>query len=203
MWNITEDYIQANDLENVCQLLANQVEDSPLFLKIMTNLCQSPKEESNREFQLKCGKIIELYAHPRYLNNNVIGTVFSFRDISNRKELEIQLLHQATHDTLTDLPNRALLLDRIQQGIALAKRQSLSVAVLIFDLDHFKKINDSLGHNAGDILLKIVAKKLQSYVRSSDTAARLGGDEFVLVITSTAEKDNLISKINGLLKLFQ
>ncbi|MFI4889185.1 MAG: EAL domain-containing protein [Steroidobacterales bacterium] len=102
-----------------------------------------------------------------------------------------QLRHMATHDSLTGLPNRVLMDDRISQCIALADRQDQTFAVMLLDLDRFKLVNDSLGHRVGDELLKEVARRLKSVVRDIDTVARLGGDEFVLVITQSAEPDVL------------
>jgi diguanylate cyclase (GGDEF)-like protein len=100
-----------------------------------------------------------------------------------------QLRHLATHDALTGLPNRVLMDDRISQSIVLADCQGQTFAVLLLDLDRFKSVNDSLGHRAGDELLKEVAQRLKGVVRDVDTVARLGGDEFVLIITPSPELD--------------
>jgi diguanylate cyclase len=100
-----------------------------------------------------------------------------------------QLRHLATHDALTGLPNRVLMDDRISQCIVLAERQNQTFAVLLLDLDRFKLVNDSLGHRAGDELLKAVAQRLRNVVRDVDTVARLGGDEFVLIVTPSPEQD--------------
>ncbi len=99
-----------------------------------------------------------------------------------RKETEARILHLAHHDPLTDLPNRLLFSDRLKQALAQAKRHGRGVGVLFVDLDHFKPINDSLGHETGDALLKIVADRLVSCVRRTDTIARLSGDEFTMVL---------------------
>lgn len=93
-----------------------------------------------------------------------------------------QLVHQTLHDQLTGIPNRTLLFDRLSHGILAAKREGKALALMFIDLDNFKEINDSLGHHAGDAILKIVAERLQSVLRKSDTVARLGGDEFALVL---------------------
>ena len=103
------------------------------------------------------------------------------RDISAHKALEERLAHQATHDPLTGLPNRALFLDRLNVALARAQRSRGTVGVLFCDLDHFKVVNDSLGHGAGDQLLVSVAGRLRAVVRPSDTVARFGGDEFVVL----------------------
>lgn len=123
-------------------------------------------------------------------------------DVSERIQYQEAIEHQATHDTLTGLANRALLNDRITQAIAYARRSNRAVAVLLLDLDHFKKVNDAYGHSAGDILLKEVSQRLASCVRESDTVARLGGDEFVIVLSDLASAediDNIVGKITNAL----
>ncbi len=110
----------------------------------------------------------------------------SQHDVTERKVLEKQLRHQAFHDPLTGLPNRALFMDRLQHALARAKRREDSFAVLFLDLDRFKSINDSLGHEVGDELLVAVAERLQACLRPGDTAARLGGDEFLVLLEDIA-----------------
>jgi len=119
----------------------------------------------------------------------VRGVVLNARDVTERNKLEEQLTHQAFHDSLTGLPNRALFRDRLDQALARAKRSSELVAVLLVDLDGFKQVNDSLGHDAGDRLLREVAQRFKGIVRESDTVARFGGDEFALLLEYVTEPD--------------
>ncbi len=107
--------------------------------------------------------------------------VFTMTDISKARETEEKLERMASHDALTALPNRRMLMDRLSQAVALGERGGLVVAVAFIDLDRLKFVNDSFGHEAGDILLKTVAERMGACVRKSDTVARLGGDEFVLL----------------------
>jgi diguanylate cyclase (GGDEF)-like protein/PAS domain S-box-containing protein len=107
------------------------------------------------------------------------GTVV---DITQRKNVESQIVHQAYHDALTGLPNRMLFYDRLNQALALVRRTRRGLAVLFLDLDQFKLVNDTLGHGAGDRLLVEIARRLQQTVRESDTVARAGGDEFILLL---------------------
>jgi diguanylate cyclase (GGDEF)-like protein/PAS domain S-box-containing protein len=123
----------------------------------------------------------------RDANGEVFRYISVFSDITELHRKSEQLRHQALHDSLTGLPNRLLLQDRLDHAIGLARREGGRVAVLFIDLDHFKDINDSLGHDAGDMLLKIVTLRLQSGLRQSDTVARLGGDEFVVALSNIVD----------------
>lgn len=114
-------------------------------------------------------------------------------DITTHKRYEQQLEYQANHDALTGLVNRSLLKDRIDQAIHHANRSGKSVALLLLDLDRFKKVNDSLGHSRGDELLCLAAARLQQLVRETDTVARFGGDEFVILLTEVANPDDVSS----------
>jgi len=116
----------------------------------------------------------------------VQGLALNFRDISERKALEEQLRQLAFHDPLTLLANRNLFRDRVQHALTLAQRGHVSVAVMFLDLDNFKNINDSLGHDAGDRLLQAVAQRIVKTTRSTDTVARLGGDEFAVLVEGIA-----------------
>src|SRR6476620_9427430 len=139
----------------------------------------------------------------------VDAVVASFNDITERKATEEALKRSqerlyflATHDVLTSLPNRSLLEAQIDHAIAIAQRTGAQIAVLFVDLDRFKKINDTLGHAAGDVLLKAVAARLQDCGRESDTVARQGGDEFIVVmenIQSTAEVNQAADRMQNML----
>lgn len=115
-------------------------------------------------------------------HGGVHGVVLNIRDVSQRKELEDQLRHQAFHDELTGLANRALFADRIGHALERRQRTGDDVALLVIDLDDFKAVNDSLGHGHGDRLLAEVATRLRSEVRTADTIARMGGDEFAILL---------------------
>jgi diguanylate cyclase (GGDEF)-like protein/PAS domain S-box-containing protein len=121
--------------------------------------------------------------HNNLLNDeHVQGIVLNARDISERKAFEEQLSHQAFHDPVTNLPNRALFVERVRHAISRARRDEGELGIVFLDLDDFKTINDSLGHGAGDAVLIDVAKRLAESIRTSDTAARFGGDEFVVLL---------------------
>ncbi len=117
------------------------------------------------------------------------GWLATHEDVTERRRAEVQIAHMARHDGLTDLPNRALLRERLEQELKRVKRGE-SLAVLCLDLDHFKSINDTLGHPIGDELLKLVADRLRSCTREPDTIARLGGDEFAIIMTQMHQPED-------------
>ena len=117
-------------------------------------------------------------------------------DISEAVRYREELEHQANHDTLTGLPNRNLLQDRVAQGIAYAQRHHCTLAVVFLDLDNFKRVNDTLGHGAGDRLLMAIGANLRACVRADDTVARLGGDEFVVLLNDQAHKESVTQAVH-------
>ena len=149
----------------------------------------SAKIISNGEMcgQLQVGYLQDLPFTLPYEQNLIDTIAHDSGRWYERKEAEQRIIQMATHDTLTGLPNRHLLQDRIEQALVHDTRHHRQMAVLFIDLDHFKTINDSLGHDIGDLLLKAVAERLLTCVRNEDTVARQGGDEFIVVLNSIAE----------------
>jgi diguanylate cyclase (GGDEF)-like protein/PAS domain S-box-containing protein len=128
---------------------------------------------------------VSLQMAPLLVDTARIGYVYTFRDISEYKETEAKLQHDAMHDVLTGLPNRALFLDRLSLALSRrVRRPDHTCGILYLDLDDFKEVNDELGHAAGDLVLKSVADRLRSALRPQDSAARLGGDEFAVLVES-------------------
>lgn len=126
------------------------------------------------------------------------GAILIAHDITKRKHAEAYIAHLAHHDALTGLPTRTLLQDRLSMCVAHAARQQTKAALMVLDIDHFKRVNDMLGHDAGDQLLKVIAHRLQATIRGSDTVARMGGDEFVVVldgIHNLAEAEHVAEKL--------
>lgn len=126
--------------------------------------------------------------------------IATLRDITKRKETEQKIHHQANYDTLTDLPNRLLSIDRLKQKLLDSKRTKKIVAVMFLDLDDFKKVNDTLGHEAGDKLLIDFSHRLQKSVRGGDTIARLGGDEFLIILDGLGTPEDSLQVSNNILK---
>jgi diguanylate cyclase (GGDEF)-like protein/PAS domain S-box-containing protein len=119
----------------------------------------------------------------------IVGLSVITRDITERKQMEQQLTHQALHDALTGLPNRALLTDRLTQGLAGSRRRGSQLAVMFLDVDNFKMVNDSLGHTSGDELLTLAGERIGRAIRAGDTVARFGGDEFVVVCDDVSDHE--------------
>lgn len=156
--------------------------DTALHIKDMLKTSGDRFETRHRR---KDGQLLDLEVSINY-NDFEGGRFYSFlRDITERKLAEKQMHHQAHHDALTGLPNRAMFTDRLHQAIATAKRGNTHLAVLFIDLDKFKPVNDDFGHDVGDLLLQEVAKRLRNCVRESDTVARNGGDEFTVLLPAT------------------
>ena len=139
----------------------------------------------------KDGQLLPMEARGRRMGGdarNPVGMVMVVRDMSEHTELVARLETQALHDDLTGLPNRSLFLDRVDQALARQERSEEGMAVMFLDLDHFKDVNDRLGHRAGDQLLVEVGRRLTACLRDSDTAARLGGDEFTILLESLEDE---------------
>ncbi|HKG50107.1 MAG TPA: EAL domain-containing protein [Actinomycetales bacterium] len=142
---------------------------------------------------------MEVVATDLFSDPDVDGLVFNARDITERAVLEQRLRRLAFHDSLTGLANRALFSDRVSHAVAQSRRTNGRLAVLYCDLDDFKTVNDSLGHDAGDELLLTVARRLGSGLRAGDTAARLGGDEFAVLLENLSGADEAVDVANRLL----
>ena len=136
-------------------------------------------------------------------NNEVYATYGISSDITERKRAEEKFIQQAHYDTLTNLPNRMLALDRLSQMLIESKRDETRFAILFIDLDDFKKVNDSLGHDVGDHLLVIAGKRLKKTLRETDTVARLGGDEFIVLLRHLKSNNDTVSIIESILTQFK
>jgi diguanylate cyclase (GGDEF)-like protein/PAS domain S-box-containing protein len=131
---------------------------------------------------------IEDSASPIRDQNGIMhGVVLVFHDVSETRKMAHKMTYLAEHDFLTDLPNRLLLTDRITQALNSAQRRHVKAALMFIDIDHFKKINDTLGHEIGDVLLKQLSRRLQNCLRNSDTISRQGGDEFIILLPDIAD----------------
>ena len=198
----TTGYSREEVLGKNLRLFSFSEHDNDFFRAFWDQLTRTGSWEGEIHDRRKSGEV-----YPKWMSVTTISDsagdishyVANFRDISEIKATEKRLEHLAHYDTLTDLPNRSLLIVRLEQALSLAHRNHWTLAVIFIDLDHFKEVNDSLGHSTGDRLLTEVGKRLLHCVRESDTVARLGGDEFVIVLDNVANP-GVVSEILGKLK---
>jgi diguanylate cyclase (GGDEF)-like protein/PAS domain S-box-containing protein len=166
--------------------------DEPHVRTLLADLAVSPGATATSEYRL-CHKdgssrFVESIVTSLVQDPTVRGLVLNTRDVTDRKVLEEELAHQAFHDSLTGLSNRAVFRDRVDHALARSARHDSSLTVLLLDLDGFKMVNDSLGHDAGDDLLVAVGARIEAGARASDTVARLGGDEFAILLEEEGDE---------------
>jgi diguanylate cyclase (GGDEF)-like protein/PAS domain S-box-containing protein len=183
MWHVPDSIMESREDNQALAFVLDQLIDPKAFVTKVQELYSQPEEESFDTLLFKDGRVFERYSRPQLVTGQNVGRVWSFRDITERKQAEAKLVYTALHDPLTNLPNRVLFMDRLSHAMERAKRhRGHRFAVLYLDLDRFKVVNDSLGHNIGDLLLIEGARRLSSCLRNEDTVARLGGDEFVILL---------------------
>jgi diguanylate cyclase (GGDEF)-like protein/PAS domain S-box-containing protein len=192
----------SNTIEGLLKISADELLQRPIWERIhpedvvevrrlLTNSSADEQHNHRAEFRMQHadGSWRHIEATCRDLRGEaeIGGLVLNARDVSDRKALESELAHRAFHDSLTELPNRELLVDRLGHALVRSARGDKLTAVLFIDLDGFKAVNDTLGHLAGDNLLVSVARRLCASVRPGDTVARMGGDEFILLLEDLSD----------------
>ncbi|UOQ44504.1 EAL domain-containing protein [Halobacillus salinarum] len=145
---------------------------------------------------------VEYVITPQKLNEDIVGYVVTFKDVSSRKQMEEKIKYHAYYDSVTNIPNRVLFHDRLSQALTYAELHGSSLSVLFLDLDRFKKINDTFGHGFGDIVLKKVADRLESAIPKEATVSRQGGDEFIILLPRVKDKDEAILCAEDVLNSF-
>jgi diguanylate cyclase (GGDEF)-like protein/PAS domain S-box-containing protein len=193
-FDLPEKMLRAGDDGLVLEYVRDRVEHSEEFIKRVKYLYAHPDEKSQDEFRLKNGKTLDRYSAPLVDSNGQHrGRIWYFHDITDRKAAEERIQFLAFFDALTELPNRTLLHDRLSKALAAARRRNEQVAMLFLDIDHFKLVNDSLGHTVGDHLLKEFAARLKGCTREQDTVARVGGDEFVVALCGIKSQAEIVA----------
>jgi diguanylate cyclase (GGDEF)-like protein/PAS domain S-box-containing protein len=189
MWRLPAQTLEARDDNDALTFVLDQLCDPGAFVAKVQELYADPEAQSHDLLEFKDGRVFERDSLPQRISGEVVGRVWSFRDVTEHRRLQSELIHQAFHDPLTGLAYYALFRDRVDHTTVRLERHGGQLAVLFVDLDDFKTVNDSLGHSAGDDLLRIVSERLTSCLRHGDTAARLGGDEFAVLIEDLDDRD--------------
>jgi diguanylate cyclase (GGDEF)-like protein/PAS domain S-box-containing protein len=179
IWNFSNIETEIRERDFLDRIEKLVLEKDAIEFQQTINSVSKPKKDY---LGLKNGKIIEYYLQPQKIANTIIGKVFSFRDVTTEKQTEAIIKYQAFHDALTNLPNRAYFGQKLTTALNEARKNSRAIALMFIDLDHFKKVNDTLGHAVGDLLLKTAVQRILGCLRDTDLLARWGGDEFVLLL---------------------
>lgn len=199
MWKISGTEIINNN--KIIEYMIQQLDSPEIFVRKTKELEKFPQKEMFEELKFKDGRVFEFYSKPQLLEGKIIGQVWSFRDVTERKIMEQQIIQQATHDPVSNLPNRLVLIDRLQRAIIKAKYNKEIIAVVFLDIDQFKQINNRLGHEAGDILIKETAQRLLANIKSIHTVSHLGGDVFVIKLTALKHEEDCLSSILHIKKI--
>ncbi|MBM1173436.1 sensor domain-containing protein [Microvirga arabica] len=173
-------------------------DDRTLHEKLLSGSDDPRAESTEFRYTLPTGKTLWLASRAERAGpNRIVGVSY---DITDRKAAEEEIWRAANHDALTGLPNRALFQHSLEEALTRAKQDGTSVSLLLIDLDDFKDVNDTLGHDAGDALLKETAARLSAVVRECDTAGRLGGDEFAILIVEPMRLSNAVSFADNIIR---
>jgi diguanylate cyclase (GGDEF)-like protein/PAS domain S-box-containing protein len=203
LWKIPPELVKAGNDGPVLKAVAAQTADESGFLARVKYLYEHPEIRSHEEIELADGRIVDRRSGSLYdPQRNYLGRVWFFRDITENKLAAERIARLARTDSLTGLPNRAAFLDRLALEFARARRGGKPFAVHYLDLDHFKDVNDTLGHPVGDKLLCAVAERLAQCVRETDLVARFGGDEFAVLQDNVGDlgaMERLATKIGAVL----
>ena len=204
MWGLSiADFETGADACSLTRQISEQV-DSNSFMEKVRRLNNHTSEINFDEIVLKDGRVFDRYSAPLVGDDGKhYGRLWSYRDTTERKKSESLIWKQANFDSLTGLPNRRMLQVRLEQEIKQARRYGGSFAVLSLDLDHFKEVNDTLGHAMGDELLQDTARRLSHCVRDTDAIARLGGDEFIIMLAELDDVRNVERVANKILDVFR
>jgi diguanylate cyclase (GGDEF)-like protein/PAS domain S-box-containing protein len=182
IWGLPEDLLKAGDDRAVFDWLRRSVVDPNAYERRLAALQDAALMSTTDRLVLHSGQVLERVAQPQWSRGRPVGRVYSFRDLSDKIAADQRIETLSYTDSLTGLPNRRHLADRLAHALAMARRDGAPFSLLILDLDRFKQINDSLGHRLGDRVLREVAERLKGCLREVDLVARVGGDQFALLV---------------------
>jgi diguanylate cyclase (GGDEF)-like protein len=202
-FNLKKDEIENKTEKQIVKLLLKRITKKVRFEKSINKLESNKLNSIQGYFETNDHKHYEYYSIPEILNGEYIGRAWCLRNVTELREKQIQLSHQANHDALTDLPNRPFILESLKHEIINANRCNTQVSVLFIDLDDFKKINDSIGHEEGDLFLIGISKRIRSTLRKEDVLGRLGGDEFIIILKNFSDKGEIKDIYQRILSIFE
>jgi diguanylate cyclase (GGDEF)-like protein len=202
MWDIPESMLAGGSDRAALRHALRQLISPMDALQRMHERVRQPGAECHDVIEFRDGRVFECFSKPQHVAGHCVGCVWSFRDITERYRIEQDLFFIANHDPLTGLLNRTMFYRRLNSRIIHYENHGGRFAVLFIDLDRFKNINDTLGHDAGDYLLKDVSRRLTETLRDTDVVARLGGDEFVVLLQDYADAADVDSIARKLLDAF-
>jgi diguanylate cyclase (GGDEF)-like protein/PAS domain S-box-containing protein len=200
MWGIPDAALAPKGDIRALKFVLDQLKDADRFVTRVKESAANPETDSFDVLEMKDGRIFEHYSSPQRIVGTIIGRVWNFRDITERKQAESIIQYQALHDGLTGLPNRIFFNQRLNQALVQAQQQQSLLAVMFLDLDRFKVINDTLSHTIGDQLLQLVVDRLRLCLRGDDLIARWGGDEFTLLLPHISHPDDATAIAKRILK---
>jgi diguanylate cyclase (GGDEF)-like protein/PAS domain S-box-containing protein len=201
MWRLPPGLIEAGKDVAAMAAVASLARDPEAFVARVQYLYEHPEDSAQEELETTDGRFLDRHTTALHTaDGRYLGRAWFFRDVTERKRTEEKISRMARYDTLTGLANRGVFVEALQHEIAGARRGAKSFAVLYLDLDHFKDVNDTLGHPIGDLLLKSVAERLQGSMRETDIVARFGGDEFAMIGTDILEPADAANLADRVLK---
>lgn len=187
LWDVPQDMLTQRDDDAVFEWMRRSVTEPSAYMHRLAVIDDAATLECSDDVHLRSGRILERVVTPQRVQGRLIGRVYSFRDITEKTNARQRIETLSFTDALTGLPNRRLLVDRIEQSLAMAGRDGTSFALLFLNLDRFNHINETLGRTLGDRVLLDVAGRVKTCMRQADTVARLGGDEFIVLAHQSDE----------------
>ncbi len=184
MWGIPESVLDGGDDAQVHDWMRRSVADLDTYQRRLSAIQDAALLSSTEQIQLHAGQVLERVSRPLWQRGRPAGRVYSFRDLTRQLAADQRIEELTTTDTLTGLPNRRRLAERVLDAAARSRRAGEGFALLLVDLDRFRQINDSLGHDIGDEVLRTVAQRIQGCLRTGDEIARVGGDQFAMLVPS-------------------
>jgi len=192
LWNLKQSQLENKHSRKIVFQMIRQLKDPKELISVMRQHDKNQHMQSFAEMSLKDGRTFERFSAPLFHDDkSFLGRFWSFRDITERKVAEEQIWFKANFDSLTELPNRFMFKERLLFEIKKVHRSNKLLALLFLDIDRFKEVNDSMGHDVGDQLLVQVAKRLKHCVRDIDMVSRLGGDEFTVILNDLEQADDV------------